>query len=256
MSSRLENFPTCPKPDTAAPAACMIPLLFQVTQTEPSPATIVGWSIEEPFGLGSRSFSPPPGFSPPSPSPSSRRTWVAAIASRRFGGPGRSTLSGRNVSPPSVLIATGIAPESSMSSQAMNRLPYASHDSVGSQQALPNRSSRAKDDTVHVAPPSTLLATYIPAPRSRFENSTTWVGSSGSIAIAASDWFPASLVMLTFGEGVAARAGAAVAASAASKARPRTRARRRFDMRAGSFEVVRRRSSVPTRHPRARAHAV
>ncbi len=257
MSCRLENFPTCPKPVTAAPAACMIPLLFQVTQTEPSPATIVGWSTEEPFGLGSRSFSPPPGFSPPSPPPAPRRATAAAIASPRVGGPGRSSLSIRNVTPPSVLIATGIAPESSMVSHARKRLPYASHDSEGSQHALPNRSLRPNDDACHVEPPSALAANSIPAPYSRFENSTTWVGSSGSIAIAASDWFPASLVMLTLGDAVAARADVAVAASVPSKARPRAMARRRFDMRAGSFEVVGRRSSVPTRHseePRHIAH--
>ena len=235
MSWRLENFPTCPSPVTGAPAACMIPLLFHVTQTEPSPATIVGWSTDEPFGLGSRSLSPPPGFSPSPPSPPSRRAWAAAIAPPRSGGLGRSTLSGWNVRPPSVLIATGIAPESSMSSHAMKRLPYPSHDSVGSQHALPNPSSRAKDRTSHVAPPSTLFARTIPAPRSRLENSTTWFGSSGSIAIAASDWLPPSFVMFTLGTTVAARAGAAPATCAPSSPIPMTAEAKRLTC-AGSFD--------------------
>ena len=125
MSWRLENFPTCPSPDTRAPAACMMPLLFQVSQTDPWPATIVGWSTDEPFGLGSRSFSPPPGFSPSSSSSSSL---PASVAAHRVGSRGRRVraqhLEHAGTSrPPSVLIATGMAPESSRSSHAMKRLP-------------------------------------------------------------------------------------------------------------------------------------
>ena len=66
---------------------------------------------------------------------------------------------------------------------------------------LAERSAAAEGRRVPRRPPSTLRASSIPRPYSRFENSTTWLGSIGSIAIAASDWFPASLVMLTSGTG-------------------------------------------------------
>ena len=138
-----------------------------------------------------------------------------------------------NVLPPSVLSATGMAPESSRSSHAMKRLPSPSHDSVGSQHALPNRSSCANVETSQVAPPSVLCARTMPAPRSRFENSTTLDGSVGSIAMAASDWLPPRRVMLTLGDARGARPGAAIAACEPSMSRPRPTTNTRFNL--GSF---------------------
>ena len=117
----------------------------------------------------------------------------------------------------------------------MKRLPNASHESVGSQQALPNASFRPKSDTLHVAPPSSLTARTMPAPYTLLASSTTWFGSSGSIAMAASDWLPPRRVMLTFGETVAARAGVAPTAWIPRSVRP---------ARAASIRVRKRTPSI------------
>src|SRR5438477_10915226 len=98
----------------------------------------------------------------------------------------------------------------------MNRLPYSSNERLGSQQASPRLSLLPMMRVVHVAPPSKLTPSNIPAvsPASRcpiFVTVTMLLGLVGLTAIASADslrcrWLTSTFCgVLTFG--LAARPG-------------------------------------------------